>query len=106
MSVDLELVTFQMLADESQQRVQDPHRPRHRGGRRVSVACGRKRRSETLSALGGGTVFPPDQVTFEQVAHQRKVEVGAEVQAHEVIHLRTVPLQRTPDLHEHFFWTL
>lgn len=60
----------------------------------------------TVCAPGGGTAFPPDGVTFEQVAHQREVEVGAEVQAHEVIHLRTVPLQRTPDLHEHFFWTL
>lgn len=39
LGVDLELVTFQMLADESQQRVEDPHCSRHCGGRRVSVAC-------------------------------------------------------------------
>ena len=30
--------------------------------------------------------------TFEQVSHQCKVEVGAEVEAHKVIHLLTVPL--------------
>lgn len=30
--IDLKLVTFQMLADESQQCVQDSHRPRYRGG--------------------------------------------------------------------------
>lgn len=49
-----------------------------------------------MEARGGGTAIPSgrvtaDEVTFEQVAHQRKVEVGAEVQAHEVVHLLTVP---------------
>lgn len=36
--VDFKLVTFQMLADESQQSVQDSHCPRYRGGWRVPVA--------------------------------------------------------------------
>lgn len=44
--------------------------------------------------------------TFEQVSHQCEVEVGAEVEAHKVVHLFTVPLQRLPDLHKHFLWTL
>lgn len=30
--VDFKLITFQMLADESQQSVQDSHGPRNRGG--------------------------------------------------------------------------
>lgn len=37
--VDFKLVTFQMLADERQQRVKDSHRPCYCGGRWVSVAC-------------------------------------------------------------------
>lgn len=44
--------------------------------------------------------------TFKKVAHQSKIEVGAEVQAHKVIHLLAVPLQWAPDLHEHLLWTL
>ena len=38
--------------------------------------------------------------------HQGKVEVGAEVETHKVIHLLAVPFQGPPDLHEHLFRTL
>lgn len=44
--------------------------------------------------------------TFEEMAHQCKIEVGAKGEAHKVIHLLTVPLQRMPNLHEHFLRTL
>lgn len=37
--VHLKLVTLQVFTDERQQRVEDPHCPRHRRGRRVSVTC-------------------------------------------------------------------
>ena len=40
------------------------------------------------------------QLTFQQVSYERKVEVRVEVEAHEVVHLLALPLQRFPDLHE------
>lgn len=42
-SVDLKLVALEMFADQRQQRVQDSDGSGHGGGRRVSVACRRKR---------------------------------------------------------------
>lgn len=52
--------------------------------------------STNLSRTKQQSKVPP---TFQEMAHQSKVEVGPEAETHFVIQLLEVPFQRLPSLH-------